>query len=63
MSMGGQGPEVLTTLTTDMGKILDGIHRTKIRGSAHFTTAVNIAYVLLLRFFAPLRRCGNLSLT
>ncbi|MBE7182483.1 MAG: hypothetical protein INR71_14975, partial [Terriglobus roseus] len=32
MSMGGAGPEVLTTLTTDMGRILDGIHRTKIRG-------------------------------
>src|ERR1700760_924338 len=45
MSMGGGGPEVLTTLTTDMGKILDGIHRTKIKGSAHFSTGINIAAV------------------
>src|ERR1700742_4297827 len=45
MSMGGSGPEVLTTLTTDMGKILDGIHRTKIKGDSHFTTGVNIAAV------------------
>ncbi|TID16962.1 putative 1-aminocyclopropane-1-carboxylate deaminase [Venturia nashicola] len=47
MSMGGQGPEVLTTLTTDMGKILDGIHRTKIKGDAHFTTGLNIAALAL----------------
>lgn len=45
MSMGGQGPEVLTTLTTDVGKILDGLHRTKIRGSSHFSTSINIAEV------------------
>jgi 26S proteasome regulatory subunit N10 len=45
MSMGGSGPEVLTTLTTDMGKILDGIHRTKIKGDPHFTTGINIAAV------------------
>lgn len=45
MSMGSSGPEVLTTLTTDMGKILDGLHRTKIRGSPHFSTGINIAAV------------------
>ena len=45
MSMAGSGPEVLTTLTTDMGKILDGVHRTKIKGTAHFGTAINIAAV------------------
>jgi len=45
--MGGLGPEVLTTLTTDMGKILDGIHRTKIKGDAHFTTGINIAALAL----------------
>jgi len=49
MSMGGVGPEVLTTLTTDMGKILDGIHRTKIKGDAHFTTGINIAAVRIVR--------------
>ncbi len=47
MSMGGGGPEVLTTLTTDMGKILDGIHRTKIRGSSHLSTGINIAALAL----------------
>lgn len=47
MSMGGSGPEVLTTLTTDMGKILDGVHRTKIKGASHFTTGVNIAALAL----------------
>ncbi|KAJ9631842.1 proteasome regulatory particle base subunit rpn10 [Taxawa tesnikishii (nom. ined.)] len=47
MSMGGSGPEVLTTLTTNPGKILDGLHRTKIRGSSHFTTAINIASLAL----------------
>ncbi|KAK8218303.1 hypothetical protein IWZ01DRAFT_492567 [Phyllosticta capitalensis] len=47
MSMGGNGPEVLTTLTTDMGKILDGLHRTKIRGSPHFSTGINIAALAL----------------
>jgi len=56
MSMAGKGPEVLTTLTTDMGKILDGIHRTKIKGSSHFSTGINIAHVCLVlsgcaRFF------------
>lgn len=45
MSMGGQGPEVLTTLTTDTGKILDGIHRTKIRGASHISTGISIAAV------------------
>ncbi len=45
MSMGGQGPEVLTTLTTDMGKIFEGLHRTKIRGSLHLSTGINIAAV------------------
>ncbi|UKZ81056.1 hypothetical protein TrVFT333_008824 [Trichoderma virens FT-333] len=29
MSMGGKGPEVLVTLTTEQGKILEGLHRTK----------------------------------
>lgn len=45
MSMGGNGPEVLTTLTTNPGKILDGLHRTKIRGQSHFHTAIMIASV------------------
>lgn len=48
MSMGGKGPEVLVTLTTDFGKILDGIHRTKIRGVTHLTTGIQIAGVCSL---------------
>ncbi|KAF2397414.1 hypothetical protein EJ06DRAFT_498471 [Trichodelitschia bisporula] len=47
MSMGGTSPEVLTTLTTDFGKILDGLHRTKIKGVSHFTAAINIAALAL----------------
>lgn len=33
------------TLTTDFGKILEGIHRTKIRGSMHLATGIQIAGV------------------
>ncbi|KAI4237164.1 MAG: hypothetical protein L6R40_005942 [Gallowayella cf. fulva] len=47
MSMGGKGPEVLVTLTTDFGKVLDGIHRTKIRGHAHLATGIQIAGLAL----------------
>jgi len=47
MSMGGAGPEMLTTFTVDLGKILDGLHRTKIRGSSHFNTGINIAALAL----------------
>lgn len=47
MSMGGKGPEVLVTLTTDFGKILDGVHRTKISGVPHFSTGIQIAGVSL----------------
>lgn len=45
MNMGGKGPEMLVTLTTDFGKVLDGMHRTKIRGSTHLATAIQIAGV------------------
>ncbi|RDL38609.1 uncharacterized protein BP5553_02949 [Venustampulla echinocandica] len=49
MSMGGKGPEVLVTLTTDHGKILEGLHRTKskIRGEGHLTTGIQIAGLAL----------------
>ena len=47
MSMGGKGPEVLVTLTTEFGKVLDGMHRTKIRGSNHLATGIQIAGVCL----------------
>ncbi|KAK6336337.1 hypothetical protein TWF696_001898 [Orbilia brochopaga] len=47
MSMGGNGPEVLATLTTDFGKILSGLHSTKISGSCHLSTGIQIAYLAL----------------
>jgi len=47
MSMGGKGPEVLVTLTMDFGKILDGLHRTKIRGNTHLTTGIQVAGLAL----------------
>ena len=47
MNMGGKGPEMLVTLTTDFGKLLDGMHRTKIRGTTHLATAIQIAGVCL----------------
>ncbi|MCJ1368457.1 hypothetical protein MMC16_007601 [Acarospora aff. strigata] len=47
MSMGGKGPEVLVTLTTDFGKVLDGLHRTKIRGSTHLATGIQVAGLAL----------------
>ncbi|KAL3417627.1 26s proteasome regulatory subunit s5a [Phlyctema vagabunda] len=49
MSMGGKGPEVLVTLTTDHGKILEGLHRTKtkIRGDSHLATGIQIAGLAL----------------
>lgn len=45
MSMGGGGPEVLTTLTTNPGKVLDGLHRTKVKGESHLYTGIMIASV------------------
>ena len=50
MNMAGKGPEMLVTLTTDFGKLLDGMHRTKIRGHAHLSTAIQIAGVRFLSF-------------
>ncbi|KAK3691141.1 proteasome regulatory particle base subunit rpn10 [Vermiconidia calcicola] len=48
MSMGSSGPEVLTTLTTNPGAILDGLHRTKVRGdTCHFYTGIMIASLAL----------------
>ncbi|KAL4874027.1 hypothetical protein BDV12DRAFT_205402 [Aspergillus spectabilis] len=47
MSMGGKGPEVLSTFTTDFGGILAGLHRTKIHGTAHFTSSLQVAGLAL----------------
>ncbi|KAF9882803.1 hypothetical protein FE257_005135 [Aspergillus nanangensis] len=47
MSMGGSGPEVLSTFTTDFGGILSGLHRTKIHGSAHLSSSIQVAGLAL----------------
>lgn len=49
MSMGGKGPEVLVTLTTEQGKILEGLHRTKnkIVGTSHLATGIQVAGLAL----------------
>ncbi|ODQ66538.1 hypothetical protein NADFUDRAFT_45973 [Nadsonia fulvescens var. elongata DSM 6958] len=47
MSMGGQGPEVLATLTTDFGKILTGVHDTKLHGTSHLATSIQVAGLAL----------------
>jgi 26S proteasome regulatory subunit N10 len=56
MSMGGRGPEVLVTLTTDHGKILEALHRakSKIHGESHLATAIQIAGVRFLPCFSLL---------
>jgi 26S proteasome regulatory subunit N10 len=45
MSMGGKGPEVLVTLTAEFGKILAGLHQTKIKGSSHLASGISVAAV------------------
>ena len=45
MSMGGKGPEVLSTFTSDFGAILSGLHRTKIHGTPHLSSSIQVAGV------------------
>ncbi|OJJ46238.1 hypothetical protein ASPZODRAFT_2078428 [Penicilliopsis zonata CBS 506.65] len=47
MSMGGKGPEVLSTFTTDFGGILAGLHRTKIHGTTHLSSSIQVAGLAL----------------
>ncbi|KAJ9294241.1 hypothetical protein DTO271G3_7103 [Paecilomyces variotii] len=47
MSMGGNGPEVLSTFTSDFGNILSGLHGTKIHGTPHFSSAIQVAGLAL----------------
>jgi len=56
MSMGGKGPEMLVTLTTDFGKVLEGMHRTKIRGHAHLATGIQVAGLALKHRQNPSQR-------
>ncbi|GLI75993.1 proteasome regulatory particle base subunit rpn10 [Penicillium ochrochloron] len=47
MSMGGKGPEVLSTFTTDFGSILAGLHNTKIHGTSHLSSSIQVAGLAL----------------
>lgn len=47
LAYGGNGPQVLSTLTTDFGKILSGAHETKISGENHFSSGIQVAALAL----------------
>ncbi|KAK9325838.1 hypothetical protein V1517DRAFT_313660 [Lipomyces orientalis] len=47
MTMAGRAPEVLVTLTTDFGKVLASMVQTKVHGTAHPTTAIQVAALAL----------------
>lgn len=47
LASAGNGPQVLSTLTADFGKLLSGIHETKIEGSLHFATGIQVAALAL----------------
>lgn len=47
LAYGGNGPQVLSTLTTDFGKILSGAHDTKIFGENHFSNGIQVAALAL----------------
>lgn len=47
ITMAGKSPEVMVTLTSDIGKVLTALHNVKLSGNAHFTTGVQIAQLAL----------------
>lgn len=47
ISSAGSNPRVLSTFTSEFGKILAGLHDTKIEGSTHLGTAIQIAALTL----------------
>ncbi|KAJ3204025.1 hypothetical protein HDU67_009811 [Dinochytrium kinnereticum] len=47
MTMGGKSPEVLVTLTSEIGKILTALHHVKIAGRSNISTGVQIAQLAL----------------
>jgi 26S proteasome regulatory subunit N10 len=60
MTLGGTGPEVKVTLSSDFGKILAGIHDTKVHGDTHLATGIQVAavcfflgYILSFMFVCP----------
>jgi len=47
ISCGGKSPEVLVTLTGDLGKILSSLHGIKVGGSLDFLAGVQVAQLVL----------------
>ncbi|CAN3374989.1 hypothetical protein DIURU_000233 [Diutina rugosa] len=47
LAYGGQGPRVLSTLTTDYGRILQGVNDTEISGDNHFSSGLQVAALAL----------------
>ncbi|KAK6464026.1 hypothetical protein DFJ63DRAFT_317374 [Scheffersomyces coipomensis] len=47
VAYGGSGPQVLSTLTNDFGKLLSGVHDTKISGQNHFSSGIQVAALAL----------------
>ena len=43
--------EVLTTLTTDVGRILSKLHQVQPKGNIRFCTGVKVAHVSMARMF------------
>ncbi|KAK9703693.1 proteasome regulatory particle base subunit rpn10 [Basidiobolus ranarum] len=47
MTMASKGPEVLVTLTRDVGKILNALHNARVEGNSNFTTGIQISQLAL----------------
>ncbi|KAJ1966821.1 proteasome regulatory particle base subunit rpn10, partial [Dimargaris xerosporica] len=47
LAMAGKSPEVLVTLTDEIGHILSGLHKMTLGGSANFESTLQIAQLAL----------------
>ncbi|KAJ1925621.1 proteasome regulatory particle base subunit rpn10 [Tieghemiomyces parasiticus] len=47
LTMAGKSPEMLVTLTSDMGQILSGLHKLKLGGKPNLEAAIQIAQLAL----------------
>ncbi|KDQ14218.1 hypothetical protein BOTBODRAFT_33007 [Botryobasidium botryosum FD-172 SS1] len=47
MTMAGKSPEVLVTPTTDLGKVLNALHETKVGGQVDIQTSIQVAQLAL----------------
>jgi 26S proteasome regulatory subunit N10 len=47
LTTAGNSPQVLVTLTSDIGKILTAIHKIPLKSPTHFSTSLNIAQLAL----------------